>query len=52
MIYALFIWMAGDKVVIETFPSILKCKIHESRIIKENPGANTTCILMEEKQRV
>ncbi len=52
MIYALFIWLAGEGVVVNVFPSILECKVHEAYILKSNPGANTTCLLIEERKIV
>lgn len=52
MIYALFIWVSGAVIVVDTFPTILDCKIYEAEIQKANPGAQTNCVLMEEKFRV
>ena len=52
MIYALFIWVAGEVVRLETFPTMLDCKVHEAQIQKSHPGAVTNCVLMEEKFRV
>ena len=52
MIYALFIWVAGETVRLETFPTMLDCKTHEAQVQKSYPGAMTNCVLMEEKFRV
>ena len=52
MIYALFIWIAGEMVHIKTFPTILDCKVHEATVLKVNPGAQTTCVLIEEIKSV
>jgi hypothetical protein len=52
MIYALFIWVSGAVIVVDTFPTMLDCKVHEAQIQKSNPGAQTNCVLMEEKFRV
>ena len=52
MIYALFIWVAGETVRLETFPTMLDCKTYEAQVQKSYPGAITNCVLMEEKFRV
>ena len=50
--YALFIWVAGEGIVLNVFPTMLDCKVHEATILKSSPGANTTCLFIEERKIV
>ena len=49
MSYALLIWLIGPGVVIESYPSMMDCRVREALITNSNPAAQTTCIWMEEK---
>jgi hypothetical protein len=52
MSYALMIWMVGQGVIVESYLTMMDCRVREATIQQQHPGASTSCIWMEEKKRV
>lgn len=52
MIYFLLIVVLNDSALIESYPSLADCEVRRQVVRIEYPGASTTCLRMETKERV
>lgn len=45
--YALFLWVAGDMMLIATFATVQECEVYKAQ--QSERGINGKCLWMEEK---
>ena len=46
--YALFLWVAGDMMLIATFATVQECEVYKAQ--QSERGINGKCLWMEEKR--